>query len=517
MESRPRRLPLSAPGALLALVLLHAALALWLSRTRLVDGDEGFYAAAAQLVAAGRTPYADFFYPQAPLLPYLLAPACRLGLDSLALLRLVPVLLSAAMLWLWGAALLALAPARPLAVLTSLTVLALNPHLLGWHVTIKTYAAADLFATAAVAAAALGRRGGGARWAIAAGVAAGLGAATRALYAPLVPLVIAWPLLGGRGRPARRAAASTALGAAAGLLPALLLCARDPGAFWFGNVGCHLVRWSPLRAAGGEPSVWRRAAAPLKVFGQACAGNPWLLLTLLGAAVGGWLWWRRRRDPARPDDGGLTGLALAALGLLLAVSLLPDPVYAQYFTAPLAPLAAPALAVALEAAGRRRPRAVTAAVVVAAVALSGWTLLVRRAEQPVDPVWRLDAIARVAEGVRGHSAPGDTVLSFWPGYVFESGRRYLPGFENHFAVGLSDRISAAQRARHHIAGYERITAALRGREPRLVIVGAWMSDLNTALSDAQSRLVMDALLQNYVVIEDYGDALILAPRPAPAP
>lgn len=508
MESRPRRLTISAPGALLALVLVHAALALWLSQTRLVDGDEGFYAAAAQLTAAGRTPYVDYFYPQAPLLPYLLAPACRLGLDSLALLRLVPVLFSTLMLWLWGAALLALLPARPVAVVTALAVLALNPHLLGWHATIKTYAAADLFATAAVAAAALARRRGQAGWTVAAGVAAGLATATRAMYAPLVPLVIAWPLLG------RRATALTALGAGVGLSPALLLLARDPGAFWFGNVGCHLVRWSPLRAAGVAPSVWRRLAAPLKVFGQTCGENPWLLLTLLGATAGAWLWWRRRRDPARPgEDGDLTGLALAALGLLLVVSLLPDPVHAQYFTAPLAPLAAPAMAVAFDAAGRRRPRAVAAAVGGAAIVLFSWTLFVKRAEQPVDPVWRLDAIETVAEGVRRHSAPDDLVLAFWPGYVFESGRRYLPGFENHFAVGLSDRLSAAQRERHHIAGYERITLALRERQPRLVIVGAWMSDLNQALSNAQTKLVMDALLQNYSVIEDYGDALILAPMP----
>ncbi|MHB8078530.1 MAG: hypothetical protein ACYDIE_04670, partial [Candidatus Krumholzibacteriia bacterium] len=138
-------------------------------------------------------------------------------------------------------------------------------------------------------------------------------------------------------------------------------------------------------------------------------------------------------------------------------------------------------------------------------------------EQPVDPVWRLDAIAKVAEGVRRHSAPTDEVLSFWPGYVFESGRRYVPGFENHFAVGLSDRLTVAQRARHHIAGYERITQALRERRPRLVIIGAWMNDLNAALSNAQTKLVMDALLENYEIVEDYGDALILAPKPTEAP
>src|SRR5271169_5534396 len=43
---------------------------LYVSRHRFIDGDEGFYLLASRLVLAHKTPYLDFLYTQAPLLPY---------------------------------------------------------------------------------------------------------------------------------------------------------------------------------------------------------------------------------------------------------------------------------------------------------------------------------------------------------------------------------------------------------------------------------------------------------------
>ena len=42
----------------------------YVARHRFVDGDEGFYLLASRLVLNHKTPYLDFFYTQAPLLPY---------------------------------------------------------------------------------------------------------------------------------------------------------------------------------------------------------------------------------------------------------------------------------------------------------------------------------------------------------------------------------------------------------------------------------------------------------------
>src|ERR1035441_953555 len=57
-----------APFALVAL-LLTAGLAVY-AQTLAFAWDEGFHLLAAQLIKAGKTPYLDFFFPQAPLNAY---------------------------------------------------------------------------------------------------------------------------------------------------------------------------------------------------------------------------------------------------------------------------------------------------------------------------------------------------------------------------------------------------------------------------------------------------------------
>ncbi len=59
------------------------------SQIRPLDGDEGYYAAAARLVTEGQTPYVDFFYPQMPLVPYAYAPFYKLVGSTLAKTRLL--------------------------------------------------------------------------------------------------------------------------------------------------------------------------------------------------------------------------------------------------------------------------------------------------------------------------------------------------------------------------------------------------------------------------------------------
>ena len=55
-------------------ILLLSCLVIWflpIANFRLIDGDEGFYLYAAKLVSERKIVYKDFFYPQAPLLPYI--------------------------------------------------------------------------------------------------------------------------------------------------------------------------------------------------------------------------------------------------------------------------------------------------------------------------------------------------------------------------------------------------------------------------------------------------------------
>src|SRR5579871_1965603 len=56
--------------AFVAVLAVQAAFFYYASQHRLVDDDEGFYLLASRLVLRHKTLYLDFFYTQAPLLPY---------------------------------------------------------------------------------------------------------------------------------------------------------------------------------------------------------------------------------------------------------------------------------------------------------------------------------------------------------------------------------------------------------------------------------------------------------------
>ena len=59
--------------------LLQAGFFWFVSQHRLIDVDEGFYLLASRLVLQHKAPYLDFFYTQAPLLPYVYAAWLKLA------------------------------------------------------------------------------------------------------------------------------------------------------------------------------------------------------------------------------------------------------------------------------------------------------------------------------------------------------------------------------------------------------------------------------------------------------
>src|SRR5690242_9098459 len=74
-------------GEALLVVGLQAAVLVPLAAYRFVDGDEGVYAYASRLAVHGRLPYRDFFYEQAPLLPYVYGAIGSLSGESWYALR----------------------------------------------------------------------------------------------------------------------------------------------------------------------------------------------------------------------------------------------------------------------------------------------------------------------------------------------------------------------------------------------------------------------------------------------
>jgi hypothetical protein len=209
---------------------------------------------------------------------------------------------------------------------------------------------------------------------------------------------------------------------------------------------------------------------------------------------------------------------LRLVGLVSTVFLLgcmaPDPVYDQYFTAPLVTLALPLAAAGLERLTGARPRGLAVAAGCAA-AVAVLVLGLQRPGMDPDPVWSFESYDRVTREIRQRSGPGDMVFSFWPGYVFGADRRHFTGMENQFAIGVSEKLTPAEKARYRIADRQRLMDGFRMRTPRLVVLGTWMNEINTALDDEQMRELLTVFQGEYEIVAMHGAVKICAPRLGP--
>ncbi len=512
---------MSPKRALLVFLLILAVYPLGLaaiSQVRPLDGDEGYYASAARLVAEGRTPYADFFYPQMPLLPYVYAPFYKLVGSSLAGMRLLSVALSSLALVLWGLFLRARFPGRPMFVIGGLLLVAFNPYLLSWNVTVKTYALSNLGVFATLWAVDRGFHTRRLVWFLAAGLAAGLTVETRLLYLPWAGSLFA-ALVWIRWRHPRvglshASVAGAGVGLLLGLVPAFRLFLAMPARFRFNNLDYHTLRFSPLDRASGEELP--QAMAALLELARSLLLNPFMLF-LIVLAVLGWMTVRRAAGNADTDQRPVA--VVAGLGAVVhtIACLFPDPVHAQYFTSPLAPMLAPLAVLGLVDLARRfgRPTVLITGVVVFSAVLSFVDLQVRKTGMIWDEVWSFEHLAEVSANIEARTEPGNIVLAFWSGYVFESGRRYVPGMENHFALGVSEKLTLPQQVTDHIAGKEMLLKAILAKAPTVIVLGAWMHEANTSLEQKDLPLLLQELDNNYELVWMKGETKVLVRKPGP--
>src|ERR1039458_10906325 len=64
--------------------------------------------------------------------------------------------------------------------------------------------------------------------------------------------------------------------------------------------------------------------------------------------------------------------------------------------------------------------------------------------------WKQQSVLEVSQAIDQIANPGEMVASFWPGYVFQTNAGSFPGFENDFALPVSEKLTSQQRARYHI-------------------------------------------------------------------
>ena len=507
--------------------LLYMAGLVYYAATRPIDGDEGFYTTAARLVWEGKTPYKDFFFQQAPLLPYLYSWIWAVHPRSLVAMRMLSAACGGLEVLLLG---LALVSARRLPAKVALAAFAavlLNPYSVSWNVVVKTFAVANLLMAIATICLYIACRSGRLRWFFASAFALGACVSTRSLYGLLIPAVFL-ALLYQEFRASRRNYSKSLAflaGSLAGGLPMIVSFLRYPRAFIFNNITYHHFDVGYMISGNGTITEGYQSAGHVALVYFAMIGvrllilHPYFTIQLVLAVIGilslrKLLHKPEESHPSPYTEGDYLYFKLAFLMLVvyLATVLIPFPPYDQHFVSPLVPLTIPFVAEGLRVtfqAGRKR--VITLALV--APVLFAIEIGKETAQNSWHPVWQLSCYREVTRVVEANSRPDEVVMSFWPGFVFESGRRYFPNLEDHFVYRVMNKISPEERARYHVISKDQVMRAINNRETNLLVVPQWIIEYYHDLSPHEIEEFQKAVDASYSSITNIEGVQIYHRRP----
>jgi hypothetical protein len=406
-----------------ALIGVHGFVLLYLALFRYIDGDEGFYLSAASQVAAGRTLYTDFFFPQMPFLPWIQSLVAGHGFQSLyytRLLGLLPATLTPVLLY---------AVLRDICKRGSVRLFLLFSYcfsglFLVWHSVAKTYAWTDLWLIVLFLCLIKGIRTDRIWFWLAAGVSFALAVNFRSvLVVTIVPVAYAWES-SESGRKWSSAAAFL-LGALAISAPSIGLLIGDPARFYFNNLGYHFIRNPGVSFAGG---LLERA----RVLGNL------LLIPQIWVVVGGLIvTWRIHRRLSENEVLSVpVVLAWLFAGMIALVYVLPSPVHLQYFEQALtfALLGAVPGFVFLtnptrpKLLGMKRRLALTILIGGYLLTLIPFVAVFLGAIRKDNQSYTIRNMTELCEYVRNYPATGP-LFSEWPGVTALSGREGVAGLE----------------------------------------------------------------------------------------
>ncbi len=461
-----------SPLLFIPVFLLQAGFFLFVSRHRLIDGDEGFYLLASRLVMQHRAPYLDFFYTQAPLLPYAYALWFKLtGLSWLSAraFAALPAALLGGLLYehVWHET------GNWLAGASAVVLFASSSFVFGWYPIVKTFALAVLFLFLAYLMLVRLSPSSSRWWMATAGLVFGLSVATRSYVVVVAPLLAWWILRRSGGRKLAHLLWAVA-GFIIGIVPCLVLFFASPAAYLFNNLGYHEMR------SGGAGLIgdWQDKLQVLaEIFTGRSTGVQFSILTVVCICM--IVMGRAKRDASL-----LAFLMAVVLGI---VSILPTPALPQYFA-----LVVPFLIVAavcpvshyfsnLQTARAMRIAGAGCFLLLAGFVgfgIAGFRQYLFTGYQvpgvvgPADaPNWTLRQVSAVSKAIDELAAPGEPVVSFWPGYIFASHANPFPGYENNFGIYISEQLSPEQRRKYHVLTRGEMYRQFAFHEPRLAVVG----------------------------------------------
>ena len=216
---------------------------LFVSRHRFIDGDEGFYLLASRLVLNHKTPYVDFFYTQAPLLPYVYGMWMKfMGLTWVSARTLSALLTVVLGLIVYGH--VCRLTGKSLAGLSAVVLFAASTLVFAWYPIAKTYSLAGLFLFLAYAMVSRLSPASSPWWIACGGLLLGLSVDTRSYLAGVAPVFVWWIIRQSETSKRISNALWFLASAAIGIAPSAFLFALSPDRFLFDNLGYHAMRSS---------------------------------------------------------------------------------------------------------------------------------------------------------------------------------------------------------------------------------------------------------------------------------
>jgi hypothetical protein len=441
--ARPSSIAFSllVPAVIVAAVMVPAAV------LRPVDEDEGFYVIATKLAAHGKVPYVDFWYPQGPLLPYVYGAWQRVVGESWYVLRSFSALLAVALgcmvywhvLRRWSSRRLAL-----LAVVLFVT----TPLAFQWYPMIKTYTLSTVFLFAAYTWA---ESRSAKAWFLA-GFFAGLAIDVRLLFGSVVIVFLVY---------ARRDAWRFLVGLAVGLVPAIWSFVIGPARFLDDTLRTQTAR--------SHESLPSNVFGKFRTLARVLVEPHFLLLGIVAVLLVALCISRRRRLP----------ISVAIAAMLAVTNLAPTPSYAQYFVTliPFLAVATIELVQLLDISAQVRRQRFLAVAALVLVLPAAWSFHVVTATGSTE--LRISDVQAVSRAVDRVAHQGDLVLSFWPGFVYESNARQLPGLESDFAPAAvaNAQLSAARAAEYHMLSTAGMKQAINTHAVRVIVLGKGAANL----------------------------------------
>lgn len=225
------------------MVFIGAALLIF-SQTHAFAMDEGFHLLTAQLIASGKRPYLDFFFPQTPLNAYWNALWLRIFGESWHVAHAVAALLTIGAIWMTADFVYRFFPVskwRFPGALAAMFILGTNTAVFNFGAVAQAYGICLFLIVCAfrLAIVSVERKG----WLIpmAAGFCAAAAPACSLLSAPVAPILLIWMWIESRAGNRSVKTAAFLAGAAIPVLPILWLFAQGPRQVFFDIVQYHTL------------------------------------------------------------------------------------------------------------------------------------------------------------------------------------------------------------------------------------------------------------------------------------